>query len=130
MRKTQDLQTILDAKAANGVGNAILVEGYRHKVLQIDSAGSANLTIKVQASDSDTAPDFSAAQSVTNSWDYVQCKDLQDGSSKNGDTGLAFAGSDDHVRWEINDNGAKWINVEVSGYTAGTITVKIKLFND
>lgn len=35
---------------------------------------------------SDTAPDFSAAQSDTNRWDYIQVKDYEDNASIDGDT--------------------------------------------
>ena len=55
-------------------------------MLTLSTASSANFTIKFQGSMSDTAPTFSAAQSNTNRWDYIQVKDYQNNSSIDGDT--------------------------------------------
>ena len=40
---------------------------------------------------SDTPPDFAAAQTNSNRWDYVQVKDYEDNAAIDGDTGVAFA---------------------------------------
>ncbi len=130
MRNFTDLQTIFSAKAATGTGTALLVEDYKTAVLQIGTASSANLTMKIQTSDSDTCPDFSAAQSVSNHWDYVECIDLEDGSAIDGDTGFVVAGTDDFRRFEVNMNGAKWLCATVTARSAGSVTLKAKLFND
>lgn len=126
---TKDLITVLSAKAATGVGNNILVEDFDTIAVQYGTASSANLTVKAQGSISDTAPDFSATQSVTNHWDYVDMIDLQDNASIDGDTGLAPAGTDDFRNLEMNVSGLKWINFRVTARSAGSVTIKVKLFN-
>ena len=84
-------KTILDAKAATGVGNNINVQDFQHCIFSFATDGGADaaLTVKFQGSTSDTAPDFSSAQSVTNMWDFIQVIDLEDGSAIDGDTGVA-----------------------------------------
>jgi len=129
-RQTQALQTIFSAKAATGTGATINVEQYRHVVLEMATATSANLTIKFQGSISDTAPDFSAAQTAANMWDYVEVKDLQDGSAIDGDTGIAPAGTDDFRLLEMNINGLKWVCATVTARSAGSVTLKAKVFGE
>ena len=115
---------ILDAKAATGIGSYFDVRDYQHIVLSVGTASSANLTVKFQGSISDEAPNFAAAQSVSNHWDYVQCKDLEDQASIDGDTGFSVTGTDDFRLIEVNTNGLKWINAVVTVRSAGSVTVK------
>lgn len=124
------LVTILNAKAATGIGSPILVEDFIHCILSLDTASSANLTVKFQGSISDACPDFSAAQSASNQWDYLQVKDLEDGSSIDGDTGIAPAGTDDNRQFEVNINAIKWLCAVVTARSAGSVTVKGALFNN
>lgn len=75
---------ILDAQAATGTGRVIDVRDFRNCVVKIGTASSANLTVKCQgaiasAATPNTPPDFSAAQSVSNHWDYIQMVDLNTG---------------------------------------------------
>lgn len=129
-RQTQALQTIFSAKAADGTGVAINVEQYKHIILALNTADSANLTIKFQGSISDTCPNFGAAQSVTNSWDYLKVIDLEDGATLTGDEGIAPAGADDHRLLEISTNGMKWICATISSRSAGSVTLKAKLYSE
>lgn len=124
--------TILDAKAADGIGKNIDVKDFRHAVITIatDGGGTAALVCKIQGAIGSTAPDFAAAQTVTNMWDYIQIKDLEDQGSIDGDTGFVVATADDYRIYEVNINGLNWLNARVSGRSAGSVTVKVQLFND
>lgn len=122
--------TIMDAKAATGIGNIIYVGDFRHIILSFNTASSANLTAKVQGSIAEDAPTFTSAQSATNSWDYVQIKDLEDGTSIDGDTGFAPAGTDDHRMFEVNTNGMRWITVNITARSAGSLTVKLRAYEN
>lgn len=129
MRTFSDLFTILNAKDATGTGLTMLVEDYDHVVIQLTSATSANFTVKCQGSVSDDAPDFSASQVATNAWDYIDMIDLQNNASIDGDTGVAFAGTDDVRLFEVNVNALKWLCFTVTARSAGTVTVKAKGFS-
>lgn len=126
--------TLLDAKGATGVDltNGIRVEDYRNAVLSFATDGGADaaLTVKFQGSIQETAPDFSAAQSVTNHWDYIQVIDLEDAATIDGDTGISVATADDYRLLELNFNGLKWINAVVTARTQGEVTVIAKLFSN
>jgi len=128
--------TILNAAAANGAGSAILVEDYRFAVFSFatDGGGTAALTVKFQGAVNDGATDnqspaFGSAQSVTNMWDYIQVVDYQTSTGIAGDTGVAVATADDYKLLKANTDGLKWINAIISGRTAGSVTVKVTLFN-
>jgi len=131
LRLTIPLRTILNNVGSVSTGETMNVEDFNHLILQLASDGGAdaNLTVKFQGSVSDEAPDFSAAQSVTNHWDYIQVVDLEDGSTIDGDTGFSFAGVDDYKNFELNINGLKWITASVTARTQGEVTVKIKAYN-
>lgn len=122
--------TLLDAKAATGIGKYIDVRDFQHVILSFGTASSASMTVKFQGSVQDAAPTFTSAQSVANHWDYVEVIDMQDGSAIDGDTGIAPAGTDDFRMLEVNTNGLKWLCPIVTARAAGTVTVKALCFNN
>lgn len=130
MRTTALLGKILDAKATDGAGTAKLVVDWRSVVLALDTASNANMVIKFQGSTQEDAPTWGSAQSVTNQWDYVQIKDLEDGSAIDGDTGITFVGTDDHRQFEVNVNGLRWLNAIISSRAAGSATLAATGFDN
>ena len=129
MRKYQERKLVLDAKAATGIGVPMDVTDYDSIVLDFGTASSGNLTVKFQGSMAKAMPDFGAAQTVANQWDYVQVKDLEDGSAIDGDTGIAPAGTDDFRQFEVNVSALKWFNAVVTARSAGSVTVGATLFS-
>ncbi len=122
--------TIMDAKTTTGAGNIILADDFRHAVLSVNTSGSANCTLKFAGSIATDSPNFGNAQSVSNPYDFVEVKDLQDGSAIDGDTGLVLSGTDDNRLFEVNVNGLRWITARLTAISAGAVTVKIRLYND
>ncbi len=125
--------TILDAATSTGAGVTIKVEDYRHIVLSwaTDGGGTASLTTKIQGSIQTEEPDFDSAQSVLNHWTYIESSDLNDsGNTFTGATGIAVSGADAYYTLELNTNGLKWLTVNLTARTAGSVTVKCKLFNN
>ena len=122
------------AKGATGVSNAIFSKDFRNAVVTLNTANSANMTVKFQGaivgSDGAAAPDFSAAQSSTNQWDYVQAIDLQSGAQVDGDTGFVVTGTDDHKIYEFNTNHLDYISLRITARSAGDITADITLSNN
>ncbi len=118
--------TCLNAKAATGVGTTIDVADFRHVVVQVTAALNSSLTFKFQASVSETAPTFSAAQSGTNHWDYIAAYDLQDPSSViAGDTGVTLNNATvaaNTRQYLINTDYMRHFNIEVTSYTDGSVT--------
>ena len=122
--------TILDAKATTGAGLVIPCGDFTHAVISLNTASSANLTVKFAGSIADVAPVFTDAQSVANSFDYIQVKDLEDASAIDGDTGIAPAGTDDHRMFEVNINALQFLTAVVTARAAGSVTVKVRLYNN
>ena len=129
MREYTNPKTILNAVTANGAGSPDKVKDYRHLVIEVITVAFTG-TVKFQGSLMEEAPTFGSAQSITNSWDYVQTKDLQNASTIDGDTGIAFSGSTDVRQLEINTNVLTWFDAIVSSYSAGSITVRLVAVND
>ena len=132
MKRNLNLKTILDAAVANGVGNSINIGGYTNKEVTLDTDGSglATMVIKFQISYQDEAPDFNAARAVDNQWDYCAVRDREDNSVIDGDTGITVSGADDHRHFNLETNSAEWVNCIISGYSAGAVTVKIRMSNN
>jgi hypothetical protein len=105
---------------------------YKHLLITLntDGGGDADMTVKFQGSASDACPDFAAAQTVNNRWDYIQVVDLEDGNATDGDTGFVVSGADDHRMYEVNINHLKWFNAIITAWAEGEVTVKCRLSND
>ncbi len=131
MRDTKDY-TLLSAKAATGIGNAVPVADFKTAVFSYatDGGGTAALTVKFQGSISTSCPDFASAQSKTNMWDYIDVIDLQNGASIDGDTGVAVASADDYRLFEANINGLMWVCAVVTARSAGSVNVNVRTFSE
>lgn len=105
----------------------ILIADFRNANLSIHTANSANFTVKLQGSTQDDV-DFESAASATNRWDYIQMVDLQSGATVDGDTGVAPAGSDDDREFAVNADGLRWLCLDITSWTAGTLDARVALY--
>ena len=131
MQYLTSLETIFDAQAATGTGTVINVEDWERIFIEIATASSANLTLKLQGSISDVAPTFSSAASASNMWDYLSFRDSEAvaselGDATAGDTGFAVSGTDDFKNLSINYPCLKWLCATVTARSAGSVTVKAR----
>jgi hypothetical protein len=123
-------ENIFSAAAATGTGRILSAIDRQHIVFTLSSASSGAFTVKFQWSNSDVAPDFSAARTTSNEWEYIQVKDYQNAAAIDGDTGIAFAGTDDVRIVELNDNVLKWVCATITAYSAGTVTLRVLWANN
>lgn len=130
-------ETILSAQKTTGIGNVITVSDTQTLILWIGTAGMGagdTVTIKAQGCIQDAVPDFAAAQSVTNAWDYVQMIDLEDASNVDGDTGITFSDANDVRQFEINVNALRHFTLNITANSDTTnvaVTAQLaKLNND
>ena len=130
MNRPTAIEVILNAAAAASTGSVVSVADYRNVNLQIGTASSANLTVKIQGSFSDNMPTFSSAATVSNHWDYIACYDLNTGLLVAGDTGFVVTGTDDFVNYKVNTDGLKWLCATVTACSAGSVTVKADLYDN
>ena len=125
------------ATSTEGSSGPICVAGFRHKTLTIASTGISgdSYTVKVQGGigNAAEAPDFSAAQSPSNIWDYIQIIDLQNGAAVNGDTGVTMTTNDVRL-FAVNVDTLSFVGATISGKTdaddSGKITVILDCYND
>lgn len=120
---TKETSLLTSSTAAYGDGMSVAY--YRNIGITVANEAASG-TIKFQASLSDTEPTWSVAKSVTNTWDYVQVIDTEDGSTIDGDTGIVYTNDTDVRLFESNSNNFRWFNVERTSITNGTSTVKVK----
>lgn len=121
---------LFSAQDETGVSNVIYVDDFANALIAIDTDNSANLTVKVCGSIADDAPDFSAAKSPSNSYEFIQVKDYEDGSSIDGDTGFSVSGTDDNRLFEVNTNALRWLALRVTARSAGDVTAKLRVYNN
>ena len=122
----------MSAVTANDDGLAMHVKDWKSMNLSIHTITSYDGTLKLQGSNADTKPDFTAARTAANPWYYVDAVAV-DGADANvtGSTGIAFAGTDKAGSgYEVNTDGLTWFNVITSGRTAGSISVVGTCYTD
>ena len=115
----------------------MMVSEFRNIVLQVNTAGSATVNLKVAASlgkpSSSYAtvnsprydfPNFGATVIPLNPYTFLQVIDLDTASTVNGATGIAATGTDLAKQYEININANKYLTVFPATWTQGAITVK------
>jgi hypothetical protein len=116
----------------------LLIEDFRNCILQVDTSSSANFTFKIAGSigkmRSDTTsqgdvPNFSATQSKSNPYTFIQIINLATGAAVDGATGVTSAGTDIHNTYEININGLKYFTPVLTAWSAGVLSVKAQLFS-
>lgn len=136
MRQVQSEITILDAAQATGAGNKILVSDFRHIDLILAVAGMGvgdTIIMKIKGSSALEAPDFDAAKTISNEWDYIQAIDKEDGSAIDGDVGITFSASNDLRKLTANVDGLRWITVDINTISDAVNTsgsAKCTLYND
>ena len=110
-------------------GHAIDVSLYKHPVLIINSASSADVTLLVVGSHSKTPPTFIEPASATNLYDNLNLIDQEDAAAIAGDTGVVIA-ADETRQIAINTNGMHWINVKTLNYFGGDLQVSLKSYSN
>lgn len=128
-RQYTDRIIVLNAVAANGASPSINMASFRNVEIEIDMVGFTG-TVKVVGSNADVAPDFSAAATAANPWDFIKCVNQIDGSAVNGGTGVSGTATTSTTQLEANTNGFKWIGLIVSSYSAGSVTGRMKGFSN
>lgn len=131
MQYLTSLQTIFSAQAGTGTGTVINVEDWEKILVEIATADSANLTVKLQGSISDVAPNFSTSVTAANMWDYLSFAD-SDAIGTNlveltaGSTGFAVTGTNAFKNVVVTYPGLKWLCATVTARSAGSVTVKAR----
>ncbi len=112
------------------IGRSIYVGDVDSIVISLNSASNANIDTLFMGSAQEDCPDFSAAKSSTNQIDTIEVVDQEDGTAIDGDTGISLTGTDDNRIFEMNASKLNWINCLFSGWSAGTITIKVACYSN
>ena len=117
-------QKLLEGISSATLSNKVLVEDFRHLMLYVQLVG-ATTTIKVKVSNADDI-DFSAASTQSNPWYFVDLKGLGDGATTvDGATGITTTTATTQKGYAVNTDIAKWIAVDASVLSAGTVSVSL-----
>jgi hypothetical protein len=121
---TAPYHTFIDNVAATSSGVAKRVSEFNAFAISIDLEGSTS-TVKCAGSVSDAQPNWSAAQSDSNRYDYLDLTDVEDAASIDGDTGFVGTGTTDHrLLYVTGEPPLVWINCFHSVWTSGTTSVQ------
>lgn len=124
----------------------LLVQDFRRAVLEFVTAGTATLTVKlagslgnlignVSTNTNDDTPNMGGTLSKTNFYNFLYLSDL-DVTATNlptlttGATGIAASGTDLNKSYLIDIAGVKYLALIPTAFTQGSITAKIRLYND
>lgn len=132
---------VLNSKTSVGVGRSIFCKDYKVARITVATSGlttgkQAQIFCKTSNQEEDSnhqfsAPDFSAAKSLTNRWDYVQMIKVADNTPVDGAVGDIIAGADDVRVYEINTDGQVWFTLDLGALSAGvTVYADVLLFNE
>ena len=121
---TKEIAIITNA-TTTVTGETASVVYYRNLGITLASTASSG-TVKFACSLADDAPTFSDPQSATNTYDYVEIIDIENGTSIDGDTGIVLENTTDVRLFEVNANNFRWCTALLSGTVSGTTTVKFK----
>jgi len=132
----------LDGSTGNGVGantgvwstppsKIIDVQDFKTVTMALKSTAAAlNCTLQFVGSISEEAPDFNAAISTTNIYDFIDIIDLEDNASIDGETGIAAAGASLTGMYQANVDGLKWFSMIYKIGTAGSLNIDVRLFTE
>lgn len=128
-RQYTDRIIMLNEVVANGASPAANMQSFRNVEHEVVMTGFTG-TIKFVGSNADAAPNFANGAALANPWDYVKCINQIDGSSVAGGTGLSGTATTSVTQLEMNTNGFKWVGAIISGYSAGTLTLRTKGYSN
>jgi hypothetical protein len=110
-------------------GRIVYVGDWEHLNLSLNFISTPTMAVKFQGSHAIDAPNFNAAQAYTNRWDYLDVTDEQNGTSVDGDTGVACAGTADDRLFSVSVKGLTYLTAITSGWSAGKIDLRAKMYN-
>lgn len=112
----------------------MLITGFRDTVFQIDTSGTATMTLKAVGSQGGPSsllkqprgayPNIGATVSPTNPYSFLQLINLDSAASLAGSTGLVIAGTDVNNQFEVNVNTMRWCTLIPVSWSAGALSVK------
>lgn len=129
---------------SGGVGvlapKMIFCEGFKSIQFQLETSGSASFTMKFansfgkkESNITNTSRgyvNFGGTQSASNPYVFVSFVDLSGtGSITAGGTGIVTASTDLHSMYEVNTNGGGIMCPIITAWTAGTISLRARLFH-
>lgn len=103
---------------------------YRHFMFAVHASITTTGSVKVKVSYEEECPDFGAASSADNSWEYVAIRELSTGNLIAGATGAAVSASTINKNYEAEVNGACHIAFETTITSGDGLAVNAFLRND
>ena len=102
---------------------------FQHFMFTVHSVGTTTGSVRFKASFTEDVPNFEAAASATNSWEYVAIRELSSGNLIAGATGAAVSASTINKNYEAELNGAHHIAFEIT-VSGGQLGVNAFLRNN
>lgn len=133
-------EIVLSEATANKVSRVIDVRDHRNIIISLIATNTPTATVKIIGTcENDVKSDASGIGTLSTDgitvkasdkdliWDYMRLVDLNGGSDITGSTGVAYTGTAGKKLLEVNTNTLAYIAIEITGYSAGKITAKVRL---
>lgn len=120
----------LDKQTGNGTVLVPYTSDSRHLTFSIHADVSTSATIKVMGSIQRDVPNFGAANSSTNDFQYLASRNLENASLINGTTGVTIAATTHHATYEVESNAVAHLAFEITGFSGDGITIVVLTRND
>mgnify|MGYP007026535448 FL=1 len=115
----QNYNNVFKAQSADGVTDPIMTGSFRNIVVSLKGYGGANFTVKVKGSDEPT-------YNLPTTYTYLETKNEESATFYSGNSGVIFTSNQD-IKVEVNTNNVNWIQLELSGYTGGSLDATVVL---
>jgi len=117
MRRFNPERTILNGVQTDTWGDGKILQDTRHAVITCATRGMESAdTIKFEfgASNQDVEPTWASADVYNNRHSKVRVRNLTTGALVLGNEGITITNSNASIRYVIEDDNPKWINVKVT----------------
>ncbi len=115
------------ATSSSVVGGIVNVKDYSSAVCSVDWDVNPTSTVKFVGSIQSSAPNFKAAQSSTNQFEYLSFTDMRTGSVVAGTTGVSASTTADHKMVLLNASNISWISAIINTSSAITTTGRVSV---
>lgn len=103
---------------------------YRHFMFAVHADASTTGSVRMKISFEQEIPDFAAASTASNSWEYIAIRELSSGTLIAGGTGAVVSLSTIAKNYEAETNGAYHVALEVTVTAGDGLAVNAFLRND
>tara|TARA_Y100000310_G_C20589892_1_gene767430 strand:- start:910 stop:1281 length:372 start_codon:yes stop_codon:yes gene_type:complete len=123
MSVSSSLHTLIDNASGVTSSECFRVSDHEIVTIRVETSNNADLTVFLRG-------DINASGQPDQVTAPVGAYDYNTALVISGDQGLVYAGQNGVKLYNFNVDRVDWLQVFVAGYTAGNVSVQVKMFNN